>query len=138
MVQLDHYRAGQLTRPDTVSRSTSTPRNDRNGATATPTRSESPTDPHIRVDLWHPAHRRHSHERLGLPSVSRGLAVILPDWAVAEFEVTAYELFADGTPVAHFGDGSVQTFRSGEWIDVYRSRGSEMGQRDAIGLPQDG
>lgn len=56
------------------------------------------------------------------------LAVILPDWTVAEFEVTSYEVFADGALVAHFEDGGVQTFRSGEWIDIYRSRRHCLGR----------
>jgi len=60
------------------------------------------------------------------------LAVVLSDWTSVEFEVSSYELFADGCLVAHFEDGGFQAFRPVEWIDVYRSRSARVvGQEDA-------
>ena len=58
------------TRPGTVSRSTSTPRTDRTGATITSRGSQSPTNSFIRADLWLPTRRRQSHERLGLDELT--------------------------------------------------------------------
>ena len=66
------------------------------------------------------------------------LAVVLSDWTSVEFEVSSYEIFADGCLVAHFEDGGVQAFRPVEWIDVHRPRSARVvGQEDAArGLPR--
>ena len=66
------------------------------------------------------------------------LAVVLSDWTNAKFEVSSYEIFADGCLVTHFEDGGVQTFRPGEWIDVHRSRPSrDVGPGNTtLGMPR--
>ena len=47
------------------------------------------------------------------------LAVVLHDWSRVEFEVTSYEVFADGSLVVHFEDGGVQAFPADKCVDIH-------------------